>query len=437
MIAGNLRGIDGCGIFSVHKFAGHAAAKDIYEVQMMKKMHNSFHLWFDKSFSDYMKVVDKDACIVFGHNRAATRGKLSDENTHPFETKNLTLIHNGTISYGLGDYAKLHEVDSGGLAHMIDEKGIEYAAENVEMAYALVWYDKRDNTLHFCRNKERPLWVAETANAFYYASEKLMLEWILSRNDILITKMMEVPINQHFTIDVATGEMKNEELPVKKTYTTVGYTSYTNSTASSHTQVSEEDINKKFKELSYWLNKELDFYLTSCKDIGSNKRVMLQYRGYSVSATAPVVFRTKSEVFKEFLTTGTFRGIITSIEKVDGSVCLIVKAKTIKKRTDSKVTTVGNNKVITMPDFSDIGNDDDLTDDDVVEMGDGTLITVAIFKQRAEVGCGHCGAKIDVKDVEVMSRAPDNTILCGHCTAEAICDTEKFMKNFVSRRHVH
>lgn len=120
---------------------------------------------------------------LVGHNRAATRGVINDENAHPFTVDNrITLVHNGTL---FGDHRKLAdvEVDSHAIAHVIHENGddVEAAMKKINGAYALIWHDYRNSTLNFLRNEQRPLHFVEVNNGYLWASEDNMLTWVLAR----------------------------------------------------------------------------------------------------------------------------------------------------------------------------------------------------------------------------------------------------------------
>lgn len=120
---------------------------------------------------------------LVGHNRAATRGVVNDENAHPFTVDNrITLVHNGTL---FGDHRKLAnvDVDSHAIAHVIHEEGddVEKAIKKINGAYALIWHDYKNSTLNFLRNEQRPLHYVEVNNGYLWASEANMLTWILAR----------------------------------------------------------------------------------------------------------------------------------------------------------------------------------------------------------------------------------------------------------------
>lgn len=59
-------------------------------------------------------------------------------------------------------------------------------------AYALVWYDEIEKRVYFICDNNRPLHALETENFYVLVSEKELADWILSRNNIEITKVFEI-----------------------------------------------------------------------------------------------------------------------------------------------------------------------------------------------------------------------------------------------------
>jgi len=139
------------------------------------------------------------------HNRLATKGKIDVKSAHPFQHGPLTGVHNGTLR----DQARLPDhllfpVDSDNIYYAMHKDGVQKTLENLDGAFALVWHDVTDNTIHMARNKERPLHYAFTKDkkALYYASEKLMLAWILDRNNIVHEDIVSLPIGEHLVFQV-------------------------------------------------------------------------------------------------------------------------------------------------------------------------------------------------------------------------------------------
>jgi len=152
--------------------------------------------WSPETLLDF-KVVNAalvtSSKVLMGHNRAATRGKVSKANAHPWFTGRILGAHNGTLDFGcLKDLEKNYEgdTDSEQLINSIHslDGSIANALKLTSGAWALTIYDKDTEIISLVRNDQRPLFYAlsESRDTLYWASEAYMLRWILERNDIKI-----------------------------------------------------------------------------------------------------------------------------------------------------------------------------------------------------------------------------------------------------------
>lgn len=140
------------------------------------------------------KVFDKSfvgATIGIGHNRAATKGYLNDDNSHPFHYGNIILAHNGTLTYSHWNKPKNYDtfaVDSEFICHSFSDIGVEKTLALLEGSFALVWIDLSDRSLNLVRNSQRELYFAhlEDEETTIYGSEGDMLTWLASRNNVKI-----------------------------------------------------------------------------------------------------------------------------------------------------------------------------------------------------------------------------------------------------------
>lgn len=170
----SLRGMDSTGVFLVENNGTLSWNKEaVASPDFCRK----------KEHQDMLQQAFRTGRALVGHNRAATRGVVNDENAHPFTVDDrITLVHNGTL---YGDHRKLAdvEVDSHAIAHVIHENGddVEKAIQQINGAFALIWHDYEKKTLNFLRNSARPLHWVETPTCWIWASEANMIEWILAR----------------------------------------------------------------------------------------------------------------------------------------------------------------------------------------------------------------------------------------------------------------
>jgi len=208
LYAGALRGMDSTGVFGINKYGNlklHKAATPSAEFMRTKTFEN-----FDKDIFQSMRVV-------VGHNRASTRGATTDENAHPFLEGHTCLVHNGTLHSHkhMADVA----VDSHAICHAFDTKDYKEVIPNdIDGAFALIWYDGKEKKLHISRNKERQLWIVETPTCDYIASEPQMLMWILERTGVPKPEPAYFEVGKVYTYDIDKLEdgFTVEELPEKK-----------------------------------------------------------------------------------------------------------------------------------------------------------------------------------------------------------------------------
>lgn len=185
-----LRGMDSTGVFCVNNHGN---------VSVAKQASHSTDFIQEPGYKAVRQEAIHQGWAMVGHNRKATRGKVNDENAHPFWVDDkLVLVHNGTM---WGDH-KQHadvEVDSHAIAHILAEnEDIEKAMQKINAAYALIWYDVTKKQLNFFRNTQRPLYWCETRDAYYMASEADFLTFALGRTNQAIINDGELP----FSFDV-------------------------------------------------------------------------------------------------------------------------------------------------------------------------------------------------------------------------------------------
>jgi len=220
--------MDSTGVFVVDKDGS---------MDLAKEATASYDYRQEEAYKDLCKKAFQTGRAMVGHNRAATKGAITDANAHPFVVDDrITLCHNGTL---WGDWSKLTDakvdVDSNAIAHKIHEcdDDVEKALQQVNGAYALIWHDFKNNTLNFVRNNQRPLHYVETTNGWIWASEANMIEWILARHSFKAQSKVEMLnagtlVTYDFTNNSWKLDHKDIELEAPKPAVVTQHTTYPN-----------------------------------------------------------------------------------------------------------------------------------------------------------------------------------------------------------------
>jgi hypothetical protein len=187
-----------------------------FHVHTAKSGNPSYFQWTKNDpVADYLTrldTIEDKASVLVGHNRAATKGKVTAENAHPFQHGHITMVHNGTL-YGhkeLEDDNNKFEVDSEAICYSLSTRGVQETVDRMVGAFALVWVDSDKKTLNFLRNSERPLAMSvDSYGDLYWASEKDMLKWILRRNK-MGTNISELKVGEHVAFDLTHRDAFNQ-----------------------------------------------------------------------------------------------------------------------------------------------------------------------------------------------------------------------------------
>lgn len=217
----SLRGMDSTGVACIPKDRR-------FKPLLLKKAVPGFEF---VNLDEYEAVQEAQANpgIFIGHNRAATRGSVTDANAHPFVAKHITLVHNGSIinhwslNSGLSHLDPGAQVDSCHIAHAIAREGAEKTLANLDGPAALVWHDSKENSMNIALTEGRSIrWIFDIHGTCWFASEREMLWAVLVRNRIEVKDpkggFIMMPEYSHFKWELG-GE--GDELPGKLTKTTI------------------------------------------------------------------------------------------------------------------------------------------------------------------------------------------------------------------------
>jgi hypothetical protein len=171
-----LRGWDSTGVFGVDKHAS---------VEIIKEAIPGCDFICSKEFKDIRGKLIKDGLFAVGHNRAATKGAVTDENAHPFWVNDhIILVQNGSM---VSDHKKFADVacDSEAIAHLLaSEPDIAKALSQVDGGWCFNWFNTKTETLYLIRNNQRPMWFARNKTGALWASEPETLFFAANRNRI-------------------------------------------------------------------------------------------------------------------------------------------------------------------------------------------------------------------------------------------------------------
>lgn len=175
------RGQDSTGVMSFNKYTG--------EVSVLKKAIPGYDFIGLKHFD---KVVSISSDVIIGHNRAATKGAITADNAHPFVHGPITGVHNGTLfansKHALEGNEETFDTDSEAIFYALSKvphtaEGVREVVSKLDGSYTLVWFDKRDYSVNFIRNAERPLHftIAKDGASMIFASEAIMISAVTAK----------------------------------------------------------------------------------------------------------------------------------------------------------------------------------------------------------------------------------------------------------------
>lgn len=183
LVMSTLRGDDSCGVASVSTEEGAP-------VTLIKGLGTGYDMICTKKYENLMRGHHR---ALLGHNRSATKGSVTVANAHPFVFNNIVGMHNGTLSYGTTNViknGKSYGTDSEALIAQLDvnepkDVFLDNMTDDTD-AYAVVWYDRRNDTINIIRNDKRTLYGCFTKNkeALFIMSEVEMLNSVVNRNKI-------------------------------------------------------------------------------------------------------------------------------------------------------------------------------------------------------------------------------------------------------------
>jgi len=189
----------------------------------IKMVGNAFNIIDSEAGQKFLGIAFKQGAAIVGHGRKATVGKITAKNAHPFKEGDWTLVHNGTITGGVDSTEA--EVDSHGLVLKIAEVGVEQALKGIHGAYAIILYNHAQERFYFGRNHQRPLHYFKNYVNMYVMSDRLDLEYCLSKSNIHYTQndIKLFPAEKLFHMDLFGDLVEGESVARPPAYERISY----------------------------------------------------------------------------------------------------------------------------------------------------------------------------------------------------------------------
>lgn len=401
LYCGTLRGSDGAGIFTI------STAPGAEELTILKDSVPGFYFLGLKPLQNIFSNIEKYR-IVVGHNRAATFGEASAENTHPFKHGKIVLVHNGTInnlpSLSGQVWAK-HNVDSAAICQLLDEGSPKELFPRIKGAFAFVWYNTETKALYIYRNKERELYLGKVKGKqeLYFASEYGMLAWMAYRNGIELSKIALVPEFKLLEINEK-NEIKETIINPEKEKVHVigpGYTAYRR----------RAGIYKTSEEILLAL--------------GINVNDSIEFSLDKIEPSHP---RARHGILTGLLVDSPYTSIMcfgVELDKFSGKKLLSGKVITAKQddATNENCIIVSTVVELSKEDPFYVATQNDLT----LIPGPKGPTTLRDFRKLVQDGCAYCSSNIFPVEASKLTWTPENRPVCNICSRQlgnlARCDT--------------
>jgi hypothetical protein len=208
-IINTIRGKDSTGFFTAYRNK---------QAEVIKIGTHPFNLFQCKEWGAFRNSVTNRGKFVVCHNRAATRGKVSTENAHPFVENNIILAHNGTLwNHSNLSKDKEVEVDSHAIAIALAEKPASEVLPTIDGAFALIWYNTETEKLYAARNDERPLSLLINREFLVLSSEPWIAASPMTRFDKKIDDIVDIKPGTIWEFDINNGgKFTTSEFELKK-----------------------------------------------------------------------------------------------------------------------------------------------------------------------------------------------------------------------------
>lgn len=377
---------------------GVLAVNSAGATEVVKAVGTPWSLYELKAFDNVMRG---SLLVLMGHNRWATKGKISRRNAHPFEHDHIIGAHNGTLRSQqlLPDYQNF-DVDSDNIFHAMAKIGVDDTIKKTCGAFALTWYDSAQQTMNFVRNDERPLFLAESEDkrTVFWASERWMLDVTLTLADIKYREPFEPKVGQLFTYPIeltyspkAFAEVKVRPLELHKWPTFNRETSNVRPFEKAK-EVEGNVVPKKFGPEYLIRQEKLEFFVASLKTSPSGQQYV---------SCLPTMDDCDVELRLYTSDTGLIQLMINSCNLFTGKV--------------RGYTTYGGDSYCTLdPRF--IEETESPVDDPDFAIGfEDELLTEEEYNLATSCGCGVCKVVPSIEESDELTWVSKISFICGDC----------------------
>lgn len=399
-----IRGPHSTGIFAV---------KSDKSTLLAKQVGTPWDLYETKQCEAIFRAVTK---VLIGHNRWATKGKINKLNAHPFEFENVAGAHNGTLTttYQLEDHT-MFEVDSENIYYHMDKHGVEDTIKNLNGAFALTWYNKKDHTVNFIRNNERPLYYtfSEDHKTLLWASEDWMLAVACHSVGIKIKEIIQLPVGHLHTFEVPEtfgdtfNKVRVRKMEMFEKKPVVIY-EQRGGTTTSGTFPKDKSENKKvvdlrpsgkikrpFAEYQKHIGESILFYVGGDATSSSGQRYIQCWLVDDDDISIRVFPAVGGILWDELMTsTNYFKGLAKSYSGIENGYL------TIDIRSVEEVV---------------VGED---TPEDLIKGYEGEEITELEFDKRTSKGCSWCSSHVLAKNHADITWISKDEFICPDCSEQ-------------------
>lgn len=381
---------------------------------IVKAVGTPWNLYELKTFDEVMRA---SLCVLMGHNRWATKGKINRRNAHPFEHDHIIGAHNGTLraQYLLVDH-KNFEVDSDNIFHSMAKVGVDETIANTNGAFALTWYDAEQETMNFIRNDERPLYLVESADSrtVFWASEPWMLDITLNLAGIKCKDLFQPKPGELYTYPIELAyvpkafkevKVRNLELhkwPVAKTYTNHHTTSGGSSTTTVFDKAKEGDEKKSQGPKQITPNElvqqgEVEFFVSSLQTSKVTGQQWLVCLPTQDNCDIELRLYNSDPLITEWMMNSThyFRGKVRGYATQGGETWATLDPRTI----------------IEVPEVVD----DTPDDKEMAVVFGGQIVTEDEFDFMTICGCGNCKTCPTIEESDELVWLDRSNFICGDC----------------------